>query len=637
MTGFPLKIAAIYAVFSLLWITGSDQVVAMLFPESETTLQTYKGWFFVIFTSAMLYLLLRQEYRRHQRAEETLDKQQAALDRLDQAVSQSPVTVLVADLEGRIEYVNDAFESMSGYSREEALGKTPAIFQSGKTPQSVYEELWSTLRSGQLWEGELLNQRKDGQSYWVHARISPVRNKAGEISHFLAIEEDITLRKAQENQIIHQANYDSLTELPNRFLAMDRMSQSINTAIRNEQTVVLMFIDLDDFKRINDTLGHDVGDQLITLAASRVRDTVRQTDTVARYGGDEFLVILTDLDEPDDATRVAEKVLNTLASPFHIEGRELSLTASIGMSVFPEDGQDPYELLRNADAAMFGAKDEGGGTYEFYSAAINEAAMERMEVEQKLRHALANQELSLNYHPLVDVRSGKIGGAEVLLRWNNPELGRVPPDRFIPLAEATGLIIPIGEWVIHTACAQLRAWQDQGLDEFRLSINVSPRQFRDIGLLPAIERALAENGLSGSQLELEVTEGLLVRNQAETRKILTKLRALGIQIALDDFGTGYSSLSYLKSFPFDSLKIDRSFINDLLEQPQDQALVNATVTMAMGLGLKTVGEGVETEGQLAYLRDQGVHAVQGFFFTPPLPADEFERFFNEYQTRAANG
>jgi len=635
MLGFPLRIALLYAIFAAVWIAASDQVVNALFTDT-VAVQTYKGWVFVAITSLLLFSLLRQEFNRRTLAESALKNQQDELQKLSLAVSQSPVSVIVSDISGRIEYVNQAFEKMTGFSRDEALGNNPRIFNSGKTPKAVYDELWQTIRAGKSWEGELMNQRKDGHTYWVHARISPVSPSAGDVTHFLAIEEDITLRKAQEHQIRHQANYDSLTELPNRFLAMDRMSQAINAAIRNDQTVVLMFIDLDNFKQINDSLGHDVGDQLITLAASRIRETVRQTDTVARYGGDEFVVILTSIETADDASRVAEKVLTSLASPYRIEGRELSLTASIGMAVFPEDGQDPYELLRHADAAMFGAKDEGGNRYEFHSAAINDAAVERMEVEQQLRRALENQELSLYFQPLIDAHSGKITSAEALLRWDNPTLGRVPPDRFIPLAEATGLIIPIGEWVIRQGCAQLRSWRDEGLGDLKLAINLSPRQFNDPHLLRTITSSLEENELKGEQLEFEITEGVLMRNQDDTCRLLEKLRRLGVRIALDDFGTGYSSLSYLKRFPFDSLKIDRSFITDVLEKSDDQALVRATLTLASGLGLKTVGEGVETREQLQYLKGEGVVSVQGFYFSHALPADQFRDYYYNHSPEAVN-
>ncbi len=638
MMGFPLKVTLTYALFSILWVTTSDRAVRMMFPADEVAdIQTYKGWFFIAFTSIMLLLFLIQETRRRERNEALLARQRDSINKLSQAVTQSPVSIIVSDMQGRIEYVNEAFEQMSGLTREEILGSKPRLFNDNRNPQSIYDELWKHIQDGEQWEGELLKRHTDGTSYWVHARISPVHSNSGRLTHFLAIEEDITQRKNQENRIKHQANYDSLTELPNRFLAMDRMSQAINNAIRHEQAVVLMFIDLDNFKHINDSLGHDIGDQLITLAAARISETVRQTDTVARYGGDEFMVILNHIDSPSDAPRVAEKILASLASSFFIGDKELNITASIGIAVFPEDGQDPYELLRNADAAMFAAKDEGGNRYEFYSADVNKAAAERMRVETQLRHALDNQEFSLHFQPLVDLTEGRIEGAEVLLRWHNDELGEVAPDRFIPLAEATGLIVPIGEWVINNACRQLKQWHDRGMGQLRLMINISPRQFRDINLQQVIADALDQYQLDGSSLELEITESLLTRDQTETRRLIDKLRSRGIRIALDDFGSGHSSLNALRSFAFDTLKIDRAYINELLRHSDDKALVNGTVTIAKGLGLNTVGEGVETTEQYDYLKTQGVDKVQGFLFTPALPASQFESYYDNYVAEKASG
>ncbi|WP_421869031.1 putative bifunctional diguanylate cyclase/phosphodiesterase [Motiliproteus sp.] len=626
---FPLRVAAIYATFSVLWITLSDQLVETVFPDSITSIQTYKGWGFVFFSSLLILVLLSRELQRRNRAEAKLQASSRQLTKLSQAVSQSPVAIFITDLAGTIEYVNDAFIRTTGLLREEAIGAKPQLFRSAKNAGNLITEIENTMMQGGSWEGELINQRKDKTSYWVQSGISPVRNDEGQITHFLNIEEDISLRKAQANRIKHQANYDSLTELPNRFLAMDRMSQAINVAIRHQQTVVVMFVDLDNFKQINDSLGHDVGDQLITLAASRIRETVRQTDTVARYSGDEFLIVLTDLANADDASRVAEKVLSMLAAPYRIDGRELSLTASIGISLFPEDGQDPYELLRHADAAMFGAKDEGGNRYEYYSAEINRAAVERMEIEQRLRRALENDELYLEYQPLVDLATGKVCTVEALLRWNNPALGQIPPNQFIPLAEATGLILPIGDWVIREALTQLSDWNQQGLNDFKLSINISPRQFSSPTLTRTIAEQLHSHEIAGERLELEVTENLLMRNQQETKKTLKQLRDLGISLALDDFGTGYSSLSYLKSFSFDTLKIDRCFIKDLLEHPQDQALVNATLTLADGLGLNTVGEGVETPEQRDYLRQQGLKVAQGYLYSRPLSPEQLESFLKQ--------
>lgn len=622
----PFKIAFIYAGFSIFWIIGSDTIINMLFPDQTDLITTYKGWSFVILTAVLIYTFLHKELRHRSQVQSKMNNYQDSLNKLTQAVGQSPVSILISSLDGDIEYVNQAFERLSGYSVSEAQGKKPSLFHSGKTPSRVYDELWRNIKSGTPWEGELLNQNKSGAPYWVYARISPLVNAEGKISHFLAIEEDITQRKTQEHEVTQHANYDNLTDLPNRFLALDRMSYAITNAIRHDSSVVLMFIDLDNFKQINDTLGHDKGDRVLIKVADRIKQAVRQADTVARYGGDEFLVVLGDLSDHGDATHVADKIISALIPPVTIDNQELSITASIGMAVFPEDGQDPYELLRSADAAMFGAKDKGGNGYQYHSDAIHSAATSRIDMEQKLQHALQNNELSLCYHPLIEMESGKMTGVEVLLRWDNPELGRIEPDTFIPLAETTGVIIPIGEWVIQNACQQLRCWLNEGMQPLRLSINLTPRQFCDPGLSQVIGKALEFSRLNADNLELEITEALLLRDQDNIRKILEKLRRQGVRIALDDFGTGYSSLNYLKNFPFDSLKIDRCFVRDLLTQPADMALVSATVAMAQGLGLRTVGEGVETEEQLTYLKHQGIHSVQGYYFTKPLPADEFREY-----------
>ena len=630
---FPVKTAAIYAAFAILWISLSDTAVQLLFADDSTHIQPYMGWAFVFFSSLLILILLSRELhkRNAEQARSTASSQQ--LTRLSQAVSQSPVSIIITDTQGNIEYVNQAFERISGFSRDEAIGKNPRILRSNKTPAATYTSLWKTLSDGEPWEGELLNQRKDRSLYWVQAGISAVRDDKGDITHFVSIQEDISLRKAQEHEIKHQANYDALTELPNRFLAMDRMGQAINAAIRHDQTVVVMFIDLDNFKQINDNHGQDSGDQMIAMAASRIQQAIRQTDTAARFGGDEFMVILNDLESSDDASRVAEKVLSKLAAPYKIDDKNLSITASIGMAIFPSDGQDPYELLRNADAAMFGAKDDGGNRYAFHSEAINKSSAKRMAVEKQLRLALANNELHLHYQPIVDIKSGKITAVEALLRWDNPELGSISPAQFVPLAEATGLILPIGDWVIRTALTQIKSWHDAGLTDLKLSINISPRHFGSPDLSRTISQTLEQLGLPGELLELEITESLLLRNQEDTLKALQKLRKLGIRIALDDFGAGISSLTHLKDFPFDSLKINRSFMHAILDQPQDQALIKATLAMTQGLGIDTVAKGIETQEQLEFLSQQGLSRIQGHLYSAALPAQEFEGYYAQHGPR----
>ncbi len=482
----------------------------------------------------------------------------------------------------------------------------------------------------------ILLSRELRKSHAEHTRSAtnsqPLTRLSQPLSH-MSTQEDISLPKAQEREIKHQANYDALTELPNRFLAIDRMSQAINSAIRHDQTVVVMFIDLDNFKQINDHYGQESGDQLISVAASRIQQAIRQTDTAARFGGDEFMVILNDLESADDASRVAEKVLSKLAAPCNLDDNKVLITASIGMAIFPSDGQDPYELLRHADAAMFAAKDAGGNRYAFHSTAINRSSVKRMAIEKKLRSALANNELTLHYQPIIELKSGKITAVEALLRWNNPELGSIPPAQFVPLAEATGLILAIGEWVIRTALSQLKNWHDAGRTHLKLSINISPSHFGSPDLSRTITQTLEQLQLPGELLELEITESVLLRNQDDSLKALQKLRKLGIRIALDDFGSGISSLTQLKNFPFDSLKINRSVIHALLDQPQDQALIKAALTMAQGLGIDTVAKGIETSAQLDFLRQQGLSTIQGHLYSPALAAQAFEQYDTQYSAQ----
>lgn len=635
MVKFPLKVALIYALVSIAWISASDQALNSFFKGQELVIaQSYQGWVFILFTTIMLWLFLRQEYDRREQTEQTLREQRDNIKQLSLAVSQSPVSVFISDIEGRIQYVNRAFEMLTGYEADDVIGKNTRLLDPSRLPSDIANSLWEKLNQGDDWVGELNSRNKEGNSYWVKAHISPVVDDHGQTTHYLAMQEDITEFKNKENQIKHQANYDSLTELPNRFLAMDRMGQAINNAIRNDQPVVLMIIDLDDFKRINDSMGQEVGDQMISIAAGRISETVRQTDTVARYGGDEFVIILNHLDSATDAPRVAEKVLSNLANSFFIDGNELNITASIGMAIFPDDGQDPYELLRHADAATYAAKDAGGNCYEFYSADVNEAAVQRMRIEQQLRSALEKNEFNLHFQPLVDIDSSQIKSAEVLLRWANPELGDVKPDIFLPLAESTGLIIPIGEWVVEQACKQLKEWSNQGISELSLMLNVSQRQFSDINFSRSVIASLDKYELDGKLLSLEIKESILIRDTERTRRILDRLRKRGIHIALDNFGSEQTSLNNLKDFPFDTLKIDRSYITDLIKRSSDDALVQGTLNIAKNLGMKTVGEGVESNEQYDFLKTHGIDQVQGFLFTPALPAAEFVEYCQGFkQTR----
>ncbi|HBG61242.1 MAG: hypothetical protein A2243_06770 [Omnitrophica WOR_2 bacterium RIFOXYA2_FULL_38_17] len=552
-------------------------------------------------------------------------KNEEKLKKLSMAVEQSTASVFITDKNGIIEYVNPRFVEVSGYSHAEAVGQKPNILKSGYTAEEQYKDLWDTISSGEVWRGELYNKRKNGDYFWEHVTVSSIKEDNGEITHYVAVKEDVTINKEYEKKIVRQANFDSLTELPNRMLAVDRLSQAISRAQREKKLVMVMVIDLDQFKVVNDTLGHMFGDELLVEAARRLLFAVRGTDTVARLGGDEFLVILPDLDDVRNSVMVANKILESFSSPFVLDGKEHFVTASIGMTVFPEDGIDPYALLRNADAAMYRAKEDTRNTFRFFTPVMNERIVDRMNIESSLRHAIEKDELFLVYQPLVDM-SGRFVGTEALLRWNNPVSGLVMPDKFISLAEETGLIVPIGNWVLETACKQAKVWMDEMGVKFKISVNVSSRQFKGNDIVKSVIDNLRATGLEPSCLELEVTERMLIEDAPRTSRILNQLNEVGVRLSIDDFGTGYSALSYLKKYPFHTLKIDRAFVRDITIDVEDAALSTAIIAMAHSLGLEVIGEGVETEEQLEFLRFKGCDFVQGFYFSKPLVPVEFLDF-----------
>ncbi len=559
----------------------------------------------------------------------TIRETRERLHILSAAVEQSPASVLIADTKGRITYVNRRFTKTTGYDSNEILGRDLSWVIAQHSPATIRAELQNSLQQGKEWRGELPCRRKSGEKFWKYAAISPIRAADGNITHTLAIMEDITPRKVYEERLFNQANYDSLTRLPNKVLAFDRLTQALRWAHRNKRFVAVMFIDLDNFKNINDTLGHAAGDRLLINAAQRIRGAVREEDTVARLSGDEFLVILPDLGAPDDAELVVRKIMDAFATPFQLEGRELFFSTSIGISSYPVDSISPHTLLQYADAAMYRAKANGRNAFCRFTPEINRQASRRLELESRLRLALERGELAVRYQPIIDIRENRMIGAEALLSWHNPELGPVPPDRFIPVAEDTGLIVPIGKWVLESACRQAREWQERTGAPFRISVNISSRQFREADFVQSIRDILQECRLEACHLELEITENLLLREFDEAPQILQQLSDMRIHLAVDDFGTGYSALSYLKQYPFDTLKIDRTFVRDIASDEGDAALTRAIIAMAQSLGLRVTGEGVETEQQLAFLRDEGCDLVQGYHFCKPIPASDFSNMLEK--------
>ncbi|MDP3671322.1 MAG: EAL domain-containing protein [Telluria sp.] len=542
------------------------------------------------------------------------------LRKLSRAVEQSANAVVITDREGVIEYVNPWFTRITGYSAEEVIGQTPRILKSGETHPETHKRLWDTLVSGKEWHGELHNAKKDGELYWCLEAISPLKNEAGEVTHFVAITEDISARKQTEQTIRHLAFHDVLTGLPNRRLFRDRLNQAVTTGQRNKTGFALMLLDLDYFKAVNDTLGHDAGDALLTIVATRLGERIRSVDTLARMGGDEFALLACDTSRPEDVAALAAALQNALRAPITIQDRELYLSASIGITLYPDDSDDVDSLIKNADIALYRAKDLGRDNYQFFTDDMNSAIVERVNLANSLRRATERGEFILHYQPQVELASGEIGGVEALIRWRHPELGMVSPTQFIPLAEETGIIVSIGEWVLRTACRQARDWELAGMP-VRVAVNLSARQFRQGDLAEKIGAILRETDLSPRLIEVELTEGILMADTEQTSATLDTLHRMGVQISIDDFGTGYSSLSYLKRLPIDILKIDQSFVRDIHTDPDDRSIVTAVIALAHSMHMKVVAEGVETAEQLAFLREQECDTIQGYLFSRPVPPE----------------
>ena len=677
------------------------------------------------------------------RSEEQLRLQSTALESAANGI-------VITDRVGTIIWVNDAVTTMTGYSKEELLGKNPRVLKSGNQPESYYADLWSTISSGKVWHGEVVNKRKDGTTYTEEMTITPITQQGGDTTttHFIAIKQDITGRKQAEELLrqreamlnatgemakiggweldlstneltwtrevyrIHEvdegfvpnveraiefytpecrplieqavkgaieygepfdlelqietaknkrlwvkalgqsrtlnagtrtlfgtfqditerkqseehvqylAYYDALTGLPNRTLLADRLLKALATASRQKDKVALLFLDLDRFKSINDSFGHTFGDLVLQDVATRLEGRTRKQDTVARLGGDEFLIVLNSVKDISDVAVAAKRFMDAMAAEFVVQGHSLGITCSLGVSIFPEHGTDVESLLKHADAAMYSAKENGRNSFQFFSEEMTAQVVERLTLENSLRPALEKKQLFLVYQPQMDLATGKIIGLEALLRWQHPELGLVPPDKFIRIAENSGLILPIGEWVLRTACSQARKWQDEGFPAVRVAVNVSAVQFRQPDFCAIVSRVLHETGLAPQYLELELTESLLLSSADMTLPVIHELSALGVTLAIDDFGTGYSNFGYLRQFRVSRLKIDRSFINNVAVDPDDAAIANAIISMAKSMSLKVIAEGVENEAQMSFLRVHLCDEIQGYYFSKPLTVDK---------------
>jgi diguanylate cyclase (GGDEF)-like protein/PAS domain S-box-containing protein len=532
--------------------------------------------------------------------------------------------IVITDTNSVILKVNPAFTSITGYSKDEAIGQNTNILRSQKHDRMFYQTLWKSIQMDGKWQGEIWNRRKNGEVYPEWRIISSVFNQEGHLQYYISIFSDITNRKLSEDHIYRLAHYDVLTELPNRSLFQERLTQSITHAKRYQQIVGVLFLDLDGFKNINDSMGHVAGDQLLKIVAQRIKTCVREDDTLARLGGDEFTLILANLKSLEAASQIADKILNTFKKPFRLSNHEVFITTSIGISLFPDDGRDVDTLLKNADIAMYHVKDSGKNAYNYFTESMQTSAKERHKLENYLHHAIQRSEFSLVYQPRVDTITHRIISLEVLCRWQQPDIGFVPPDKFIPLAEETGLIIPIGLWVMETACRQYRQWQINNVAPEKISVNLSGRQFQDENLLTDILSILEKTGVSSHSLELELTESSLMENPEKCINILQHLKKEGIEIAVDDFGTAYSSLSYLKRFPVSVLKIDRSFICDIPEDKDDIAITRSIISLASHMNLTVVAEGVETKEQLNFLKQHNCSQIQGYYFSQPKSVEAIE-------------
>ncbi len=531
----------------------------------------------------------------------------------------TPVMLHSIDADGRLLAVSDLWLETLGYQRAEVIGHHFSEFLRLPSQEQLETPLLTEFfKTDDVRHVAYQMIAKDGKPIEVLLSAIVKRDKHGAISSSLAVLLDVTEHKQTENRVHRLAYYDTLTGLPNRTLFQERLSRELMRAHREDSTLEVMFLDLDQFKGINDTLGHAAGDSLLQSVADRLQKCLRDVDTVARFGGDEFVILLVGLGGTQDPSVFARRTLDAIAKPVTIDGKDLFTTASIGIAVYPTDGTDAETMLRKADIAMYEAKERGRNTYQFFSAELNTRTLERLRLETSLRQALSRQELFLAYQPQLDLDSGKIIGIEALLRWNHPENGLVPPESFIPVAEETGLIIPIGEFVLRTACTQAQSWRALGLPPIRIAVNVSARQFKQHDYVDRVEAILSETNLPPELLELELTESTVMENVQGTIMTLTDLKIRGVQLAIDDFGTGHSSLVYLKHFPFDRIKIAQEFVRDIPRDPDNEAIISAIIAMAESLNLKVIAEGVESKEQLSFLRNRRCHEMQGFYFSSPL-------------------
>ncbi|MDH0749431.1 EAL domain-containing protein [Pseudomonas sp. GD03842] len=625
ITRDALKTALLYGLLSVFWLAFCDFALPHLIedPGRLASAQLMSGYAWLVVSGICIFLARGRLSRRLASGPRRGEDIQRL--RLASAVFDSTLEgVLVTDANGVIVHVNRAFMEITGYRQDEVLGLTPAKFKSGRHGPEFYERMYKTILSAGQWSGEIWNRRKSGEVYPQWQSIRVIKDDQGVITHFVAVFSDITTVKHSERELAHLAHYDALTGLPNRLLFIDRAEQAQTHAQRHKQTLALLLIDLDHFKHINDSLGHNLGDEVLKAVAERLTRLLEKGLTLARLGGDEFAVLVEGPYHAAQAAELAQSMLNGLREPFVIEGQSLFLTASIGISLFPSDALTAEQLLRNADAALFQAKSQGREGYALYTEQLTAHAQRRVELATELRRAIEHEELRVFYQPIHNLKTRRIEGVEALVRWQHPQLGMVSPGEFIPIAEQSGLIAHIDNWVLVESCRQMRQWLSEGIELSFVAVNVSSRLFSRGDLERRVARALNETGLAPQHLELEVTESAVMDDPEQAIEQMHRLRELGLKLSIDDFGTGYSSLLRLKRMPVQKLKIDQGFVAGLPEDDDDVAIVNAIIALARAMGMRVLAEGIEHADQADFLLRNQCELGQGYWFARPMPAAQID-------------
>ncbi|MDR3586625.1 MAG: EAL domain-containing protein [Desulfosporosinus sp.] len=635
----PLRMVILYVLISGAWILFSDRLLSAIVtdPRLLLKLSIAKGWFYVAVMTVLIYVLVQKGREQHLARYITERKNAWAIVLLEKERAQVTLdsigdAVITTNVYGNVEYLNPSAEALTGWTNAEATGLSlEKIFQivNEETSEPLNYPIVRCLKEGD--RVRLPNQavlmHRNGTTMAIEDSTTPIRNRADVVIGGVLVFHDVSDKRNLMKELSHQAHHDALTGLPNRLLFNEYLNQALAQAACRQGKLAVLFLDLDRFKLINDTMGHNLGDLLLNVVAERIRETLREGDILARQGGDEFLVLLSEISHIQEVVTVSERILGVFSQPLMLDGNEVYISTSIGISLYPTDGSDLETLVKQADTAMYYAKEQGRNNYQFFTAGLNIKANQRLSTENSLRKALARGEFVLHYQPQVDMESGCIVGLEALIRWNSAEQGIVAPLSFIPIAEETGLIVPIGEWVLRTACAQNKAWQEQGYPHLSMAVNISARQFREPNFIKLVANILKEIGMDPQWLELEITESVAMQNGEASVEMLSFFKELGIRISIDDFGTGFSSLNYLRRMPIDTLKIDQSFIRDISTGKNGEEVITAIIQLAKNLRLKVIAEGVETNSQWSFLKTKQCNEMQGFLFSKAVTSEEMELLF----------